>query len=116
MSVLTAARIPHQPTGQQPAEVTHTNLTDEQQQRFENAMHDAYQATTPDTYAAHMARAIDACGINPGSGEIIRCGCCIACDQIYDAADRDARTYWDGTHYIPQCPGCADDHPGRDAE
>ena len=111
MAVMTHAR-----AHQLPTEVTYTNLTQEQRDRFEQAMYDAYQASTPDTYNAHMARAIDAIGINPGSGEIIRCGCCIACDQIYDAAERDAHTYWDGAHYIPQCPACADDHRGLDAE
>ena len=118
MSVTTAARIPHQPTGQRPAEVDLTTLPDTAQQLVEHALEAARNAPDNDEYFRHMRSAILAAGIRqPRHCELVRCGCpnCY-CDTLYDGDAPDAHLYNDGAREIPQCPGCADRHPGRDAE
>jgi hypothetical protein len=124
MTVMSAARIPHQPTGQLPAEVDLTTLPDTAQQLVEHALEAARNAPNNDEYFRHMRSAILAAGIRqPRHGELVRCGCATCnylCDVLYDADDPDAHLYSvavnDGVREIPQCPGCADDHPGRGAE
>lgn len=117
MSVITAARIPSQTT-KQPTEVDLTTLPEDTRQLIEHALESARNAPDNDTYFRHMTTAILAAGIRtPRNRELVRCGCVSCyCDVIYDADDPDAHLYNDGAHEIPQCPGCADDHPGRDAE
>lgn len=118
MSVITAARIPRQPTGQHPAEVDLSTLPEHIREVIEHALEAALQAPDNDVYFDHMTTAITASGIRaPRKGEIARCGCTSCyCDVLYDADDPDVNLYNDGAHEIPQCPGCADRHPGRDAE
>jgi hypothetical protein len=118
MSVLTAARIPRQPTSQRPAEVDLTTLPEHTQQLIEHALEAAREAPDNDEYFRHMTTAVLAAGIRtPRNRELVRCACvdCF-CDVLYDGDDPDARLYNDGAHEISQCPSCADRHPGRDAE
>ncbi|MDX3232936.1 hypothetical protein [Streptomyces sp. ME19-01-6] len=118
MSVITAARIPRQPTNQQPTQVDLTELPEDTRQLIEHALEAARNAPDNDVYFDHMTTAITAAGIRqPRHGEIVRCGCTSChCDVLYDVDDPDAWLYNDGAHEIPQCPGCADEHPGTNAE
>ncbi|NUP35754.1 MAG: hypothetical protein HOY76_01705 [Streptomyces sp.] len=50
----------------------------------------------------------------PPRGEIAVCSCPCFCQIIFDVDQ--AHEYNDGYGPTFQCPGCADDHPGRDAE
>ncbi|MFJ1993028.1 hypothetical protein [Streptomyces asiaticus] len=116
MSVITAARIPRQPTDQQSTEVDLTTLPWALQQVIETALEAARNAPTNDEYFAHMATATTASGLRTRRGELARCACDCMCDVLYDADDPDAHLFHDGAREVPQCPGCADDHRGRDAE
>ncbi|MFD8384283.1 hypothetical protein ACFV2X_38175 [Streptomyces sp. NPDC059679] len=117
MSVISAARIPSQTT-KQPAEIDLTTLPEHIRQTVENALEAALRAPDNDVYFDHMTTAITASGIRePRNHELARCACTSCyCDVLYDADDPDAWTYTDGVREVPQCPGCADRHPGRDAE
>jgi NAD-dependent SIR2 family protein deacetylase len=116
MTVITAARIPRQPTGQLPTEVDLTTLPDVLQQVIETALESARNAPNNDEYFRHMTTAILAAGIHTRHGELARCACDCMCDVLYDADNPNAHLFHDGAHEIPQCPACADDHPGTNAE
>lgn len=118
MSVITAARIPRQPTDQLPAEVDLTTLPENVQQAIEHALEAAREAPDNTDYFKHMTTAILAAGIRvPRNRELVRCGCTSCyCGVLFDGDDPDANLYNDGVREIPQCPACADDHRGVTAE
>ena len=117
MSVVTAARIPRQPT-KQPAEIDLNTLPEDTRQRIETALEAARNACDNDAYFEQMDKAIDAAGIRtPRNRELARCGCTTCwCDVIYDGDDPDAHLYNAAAREIPPCPGCADRPRGRGVE
>ncbi|GHJ34265.1 hypothetical protein TPA0910_86980 [Streptomyces hygroscopicus subsp. sporocinereus] len=116
MSVMTPARTTGKPTDHRTTEVDITTLPWPLQQVIETALEGARNAPTNDEYFRHMRTVITASGIHTSRGEAARCACDCMCDVLYDADDPDAHLFHDGVREVPQCPGCADDHRGRDAE
>ncbi|MFD8516511.1 hypothetical protein ACFV27_36900 [Streptomyces antimycoticus] len=115
MSVMSPARTTGQTT-HRPTEVDLTTLPWTLQQVIETALENARNAPTNDEHFRHMRTATTASGIHTRRGEAARCACDCMCDVLYDADDPDAWLYNDGAREVPQCPVCADDHRGHNAE
>ncbi|MFJ2202444.1 hypothetical protein [Streptomyces violaceusniger] len=108
MSVMSPAR----------TRATQINLTDvatADRDQFLNLMDQADQTiSVPEILLLH-SDAADAIGLQlPARGEIAVCSCGCNCLIVFDADQ--AHTFNDGYGETTQCPDCADDHRGRDAE
>lgn len=115
MSVMSAARIPRQPTGKRPAEVNLSDVALPIRDEFLDYMDQADSTiSVTEILLAHRAAA-DLIGLQlPARSVIAVCSCDCNCLTVFDADQ--AHEYDDGYGRTVQCPGCADDHPGRDAE
>ena len=115
MSVMSAARIPVQPTSQLPVEVNLSDLPTAVRDRFLDLMDQVDSTISVPEILLLNADAASIIGLRlPPRGEIAVCSCGCNCLIVFDLDQ--AHEYDDGYGRTLQCPGCADDHRGRDAE